>query len=99
MRASSTIPDSDSIETWPGEYRSPICPDQVSNQVSAMELSNHMNIIEHIRLALEVPERAGDRGAGSYHLELAPTFWSAMSFDREFEQAIHRKLVVQKKGC
>jgi hypothetical protein len=51
----------------------------------AMELSNHLNIFEHIRLPLEVPERARDRGAGSYHVEPTPTFESAMSFDCEFE--------------
>jgi hypothetical protein len=49
-----------------------------------MELSNHPNVFEHIRLALEAPERAGNRGIGSYHVELAPTFESAVSFDCEF---------------
>jgi hypothetical protein len=77
-----------------GEYRSPVFPDEVSDQVLTVELSNHLNILEHIRLALEVPERARDREVGSYLVELAPTFDSAMSFDREFEQVVHRNL-----GC
>jgi hypothetical protein len=68
-----------------GEYRSPVFPDEVSDQVLAMELSNHLNAFEHIRLTLEVPERARDRDVGSYLVELAPMFDSAMSFDREFE--------------
>jgi hypothetical protein len=55
-----------------------------------MELSNHLNVFEDIRLALEVLERARDRGVGSYHVELAPTFESAMSFDCEFQQVVHR---------
>jgi hypothetical protein len=63
-----------------------------SDQVLAMELSNHLNVFEHIRLALEVPERARDRGVGSYRVELAPTFESAMSLDCEFEQAVHVNL-------
>ena len=45
-------------------------PDEVSDQVLAMELSNHLNVFEQIRLALEVPEHARDRGVGSYHVEL-----------------------------
>jgi hypothetical protein len=57
-----------------------------------MELSDHLNVFEHIRLALEVPESARDRGVGSYYVELAPTFESAMSFDCEFEQVLHRNL-------
>jgi hypothetical protein len=59
----------------------------------AMELSNHLNILEHIRLALKVPKRARDRGASSHDFELAPAFESAMSFDCEFEQVVHRNLV------
>ena len=87
-RVSSTTPDSDSIETLTGsEYRSAVFPDEVSDQVLAMELSNHLNAFEHIRLALEVPESARDRGIGSCHVELTPTptFESAISFDCEFE--------------
>ena len=63
----------------------------------AMELSNHLNVFEHVRLALELPELAGDRGVGSYNLDLAPTFESAMGFDCEFEKVVHRKLAVLKK--
>ena len=58
----------------------------------AMELSNYLNILEHIRLALEVPDCARDRDVGSYYLELVPTFESTMSFDCEFEQVVHRNL-------
>jgi len=54
----------------------------------AMELSNYLNILEHIRLALEVPDCARDRDVGSYYLELVPTFESTMSFDCEFEQVV-----------
>jgi hypothetical protein len=36
-----------------------------------MELSNHPNVFEHIRLALEVTERARDRDIGFYLVELA----------------------------
>jgi hypothetical protein len=61
-----------------------------------MELSNHLNVFEHIRLALEVPERARDRDIGFYLVELAPTFESAMSFDCEFEQVVHRTFGVQR---
>jgi hypothetical protein len=43
-----------------GEYRSLVSPDEVCDQMLAMELSNHLNIFEHIRLALEAPERARD---------------------------------------
>jgi hypothetical protein len=68
-----------------GEYRSLVFSDKVSDQMLAMELSNHLNILEHIRLPLEVPERARDRDVGSYLVELAPMFDSAMSFDHEFE--------------
>ena len=63
----------------------------------AMELSNYLNVFEHVRLALEVPELAGDRGVGSYNVELAPMFESAMGFDCEFEKVVHRKLAVLKK--
>jgi hypothetical protein len=63
----------------------------------AAELSNHLNILERIRLALEVPKRARDRGASSYHFELAPAFESAMSFDCEFEQVVHRNIVCTEK--
>ena len=63
----------------------------------AMELSNYLNILEHIRLALEVPDCARDRDVGSYYLELVPTFESTMSFDCEFEQVVHRELAVLKK--
>ena len=43
--------------------------------------------------------RARNRGAGSYHLELAPSFESAMSFDREFEQVVHGNIgCAEKKG-
>jgi hypothetical protein len=61
----------------------------MSNQVLAVELNNHLNIFEHIRIAFEVPERARDRGVGSYHVELALLFESAMSFDCEFEEVVH----------
>jgi hypothetical protein len=36
---------------------SPVFPNEVSDQVSAMELSNHLDVFEYIRLALEVPAR------------------------------------------
>lgn len=64
----------------------------------AMELSNHLNVFEHVRLALEVPERARDRGIGFYDSELTPPFESAMSFDCEFEQVVHRNLESPEKG-
>jgi hypothetical protein len=72
-----------------GVYRSPIFPDQVSDQMLAVELSNDLDVLKHIRLALEVPKRARDRGAGPRLFELAPPFESAVSVNREFEQVIH----------
>jgi hypothetical protein len=55
-------------------------------------------VFEHIRVALEVPERARDRRIGCYHVKLAPTFESAMTFECEFEQVVHRNLAVLRKG-
>ncbi len=51
----------------------------------SVELSSHLNILENVLLALEVPERARNRDVGSYLVELAPTFEPSMSFDCEFE--------------
>jgi hypothetical protein len=55
------------------KYRSSVFPDEGSDQVLALELSNRLNLYEYIRLAL------GSRARP------ASTFGSAMSFDCEFE--------------
>jgi hypothetical protein len=66
----------------------------------AVELNNDLNILEHIRLALEVPDRPRDGGASPCHIELAPPFESAVSFNREFEQVVHGRIDShEKKGC